>query len=212
MTADDGAPRDSRRQPLRAPAQRAGRRPGRADRTHRARRGSLAAKRLAVRWPDAPVNAPQDVDLIIGPGRRLALTGRSGAAKAPVILALMRYLAPPSDRVLLDGANTLAFNGGSVRDQIAWCEPETHRFDSTLREHLRLSRPSSPGFELITALELAQLGGWFAQLPDGLDTALGTRKLDHRDEAEVRVRTRITTDCRTSAVDVVKVPHGRSSD
>lgn len=139
MTADDGAPRDSRRRPLRAPAHRAGRRPGRADRTHRARRGSLAAKRLAVRWPDAPVDAVQDVDLTIGPGRRLALTGRSGAAKAPVIVALMRYLAPPSGRVRLDGANTLAFNGDSVRDQIAWCGTETHLLDSTLRENLRLA-------------------------------------------------------------------------
>ncbi|GLY38193.1 glutathione/cysteine ABC transporter permease/ATPase [Amycolatopsis sp. NBRC 101858] len=134
----------------------------------------LAAEHLAVRWPDAPADAVRGVDLTIGPGHRLALTGRSGAGKSTVIAALMRYLGPSSGRVLLDGADTLAFDGDSVRDQIAWCGPETHLFDSTLRENLRLARPSAPDSELVAALDLAQLGGWLSQLPDGLDTALGT--------------------------------------
>ncbi|HWD03372.1 MAG TPA: thiol reductant ABC exporter subunit CydC, partial [Amycolatopsis sp.] len=133
----------------------------------------LAAERLAVRWPGAERNAVEGVDLHIGPGHRLALTGRSGAGKSTVIAALMRYLVPSSGRVLLDDEDTLAFDGDSVREQIAWCGPDTHLFDSTLRENLRLARPSAPDTALIAALDLAQLGGWHSHLPDGLDTALG---------------------------------------
>ncbi|WP_410645073.1 thiol reductant ABC exporter subunit CydD [Amycolatopsis sp. lyj-346] len=133
----------------------------------------LAAERLAVRWPGAERNAVEGVDLHIGPGHRLALTGRSGAGKSTVIAALMRYLVPSSGRVLLDDEDTLAFDGDSVREQIAWCGPDTHLFDSTLRENLRLARPSAPDTALIAALDLAQLGGWLSHLPDGLDTALG---------------------------------------
>ena len=133
----------------------------------------LAAERLAVRWPDAHLDAVRGVDLRIGPGRRLALTGRSGAGKSTVIAALMRYLAPSAGRVLLDDADTSSFDGDSVREQIAWCGPDTHLFDSTLRENLRLARTSASDEELRAALGRAQLGGWLGTLPDGLDTALG---------------------------------------
>ncbi|HEY3465208.1 MAG TPA: thiol reductant ABC exporter subunit CydD [Amycolatopsis sp.] len=133
----------------------------------------LAAEHLSVRWPGAVADAVRDVDVRIGSGSRIALTGRSGAGKSTVIAALMRYLDPSAGRVLLDGTNTLAYDGDSVREQIAWCGPETHLFDSTLRENLRLARPSATDAELLVALGSAQLGAWFSRLPLGLDTALG---------------------------------------
>ena len=133
----------------------------------------LAAEHLSVRWPRAAADAVQDVDLRIGLGSRLALTGRSGAGKSTVLAALMRYLDPSAGRVLLDATDTLAFSGDSVREQIAWCGPDTHLFDSTLRENLRLARPAALDSDLLAALDLAQLGPWRSRLPDGLDTALG---------------------------------------
>ncbi|MET8846817.1 thiol reductant ABC exporter subunit CydD [Amycolatopsis sp. NPDC004625] len=134
---------------------------------------NLAAEHLAVRWPGAPADAVRDVHLRLGPGRRLALTGRSGAGKSTVIAALMRYLDPSAGRVLLDDRSTLTYDGDSVRQRIAWCGPDTHLFDSTLRENLRLARPSATDASLSKALDLAQLGPWFSQLPEGFDTALG---------------------------------------
>ncbi|MEV4049999.1 thiol reductant ABC exporter subunit CydD [Amycolatopsis sp. NPDC049688] len=135
---------------------------------------NLAAEHLSVRWPGAPVDAVEDVNLRIGDGRRIVLTGRSGAGKSTVIAALLRYLDPSAGRVLLDEGNTLAYDGDSVRERIAWCGPDTHLFDSTLRENLRLARPSATDDELRSSLGQAQLSWWLSQLPDGLDTALGT--------------------------------------
>ncbi|MGW5740476.1 thiol reductant ABC exporter subunit CydD [Amycolatopsis sp. NPDC003861] len=134
----------------------------------------LVAEQLSVRWPGSSADAVQGVDLRLGDGRRLALTGRSGAGKSTVIAALMRYLDPSAGRILLDDTNTLTCDGDSVRSRIAWCGPETHLFDSTLRENLRLARPSATDAELRTALERAQLSRWLSDLPGGLDTALGT--------------------------------------
>ena len=133
----------------------------------------LTTEHLSVRWPQATADAVQDVDLHIGHGRRLALTGRSGAGKSTVIAALMRYLDPSAGRVLLDDTDTLTCEGDSVRERIAWCGPETHLFDSTLRENLRLARPSADDSDLRAALELTQLGPWLSRLPDGLDTTSG---------------------------------------
>ncbi|MEQ0557985.1 thiol reductant ABC exporter subunit CydD [Amycolatopsis sp. NEAU-NG30] len=133
----------------------------------------LAASQLTLRWPFSAVDAVEDVNLRIGPGTRLALTGRSGAGKSTVLAALMRHLDPAAGRVLLDGVDTLTFTGDSVREQVAWCGPETHLFDSTLRENLRLARPDASDAQLRTALGRAQLSRWLSDLPDGLDTRLG---------------------------------------
>ncbi|MET8997540.1 thiol reductant ABC exporter subunit CydD [Amycolatopsis sp. NPDC004169] len=136
--------------------------------------GRLAAEQLSVRWPGAPSDAVQGVNLRLGDGRRLALTGRSGAGKSTVIAALMRYLDPSAGRILLAETNTLTCDGDSVRSRIAWCGPETHLFDSTLRENLRLACPSASDASLEAALGRAQLSRWLSDLPEGLDTALGT--------------------------------------
>lgn len=134
---------------------------------------NLATEHLSVRWPASPRDAVHDADFTVGHRARLLLTGPSGAGKSTVAAALMRYLDPSSGEILLDGADTRTFPSDAVRAQIAWCGTETHLFDSTLRENLRLARPGSSDDELRAALELSQLGPWLASLPDGLDTALG---------------------------------------
>ncbi|MFD5246073.1 thiol reductant ABC exporter subunit CydD [Amycolatopsis sp. NPDC058340] len=134
----------------------------------------LAAEQLSIRWPQAWQDTVHDLDLRVAGGNRLALTGRSGSGKSTVIAALMRYLAPSGGRILLDGVDTRTYDADSVRAQIAWCGPDTHLFDSTLRENLRLAGPGANDDDLVAALGSAQLGRWLASLPEGLDTALGT--------------------------------------
>ncbi|UKD57435.1 thiol reductant ABC exporter subunit CydD [Amycolatopsis sp. FU40] len=135
--------------------------------------GKLAAAHLSVRWPGSRSDAVHDADFSVGHRARLMLTGPSGAGKSTVVAALMRYLDPASGKILLDGTETRGFPSDAVRAQIAWCGTETHLFDSTLRENLRLARPGASDDEVRAALELAQLGPWLAGLPEGLDTALG---------------------------------------
>jgi ATP-binding cassette subfamily C protein CydCD len=89
------------------------------------------------------------------------------------VAALLRTLAPSAGRVLADGRDAADLTGDSVRRGVAWCGPWTHLFDSTLRANLRLAAPDATDAELVAALRRAQLGDWFAGLPDGLDTPLG---------------------------------------
>ncbi|PXY22333.1 thiol reductant ABC exporter subunit CydD [Prauserella muralis] len=133
----------------------------------------LAAERLAVRWPGAGADAVRDVGLAVSPGSRIVLTGPSGSGKSTVLAALMRCLDPARGRVTVGGADARELAGTQVRAGIGWCGPASHLFDSTLRENLRLAAPHSTDAELVAALRAAQLGGWFAALPHGLDTALG---------------------------------------
>jgi ATP-binding cassette subfamily C protein CydCD len=66
----------------------------------------------------------------------------------------------------------------AIRSRIAWCPQEAHLFDSSLKANLLLacSRDDAPNDDqLIATLEQVGLGELLADLPDGLETRLGSR-------------------------------------
>ncbi|HEU5475924.1 MAG TPA: thiol reductant ABC exporter subunit CydD [Actinophytocola sp.] len=133
----------------------------------------LAAAGLAVRWPGAPTDALTGLGFRLDAHRGAVLTGPSGSGKSTAIAAVLRNLDPSAGRITLDTVDTRHAAPDAVRARIAWCGPDTHLFDSTLRENLRLARPDAGDGELRAALHRARLGGWLDSLPHGLDTALG---------------------------------------
>ncbi len=133
----------------------------------------FAADGLAVRWPGADRDAVRDVDLVLRPGTRLAVTGPSGSGKSSVVAALLRTLDPTAGTVRADGRDVGDLTADDVRRGIAWCGAHTHLFDSTLRANLLFAAPDADDAALVAGLGRAQLGGWLDGLPDGLDTPLG---------------------------------------
>jgi ATP-binding cassette subfamily C protein CydCD len=134
---------------------------------------ALATRHLAVRWPDTNRDAVHDLDMTLRAGTRLAITGPSGSGKSSVVAALMRILDPSAGTVLADGRDVLDLACDTVRRGIAWCGAAAHLFDNTLRANLLLASPAATDDDLVAALERAQLGGWLATLPAGLDTPIG---------------------------------------
>jgi ATP-binding cassette subfamily C protein CydCD len=127
--------------------------------------------RLSVRWPGSDHDAVHGLDLDLY-GRRVALTGPSGAGKSTAVAALLRTLESRGS-LLADGRDARTLTGDGVRLGIAWCGPDAHLFDSSLRENLRLADPTATDDALVAVLGRARLGDWLAGLPDGLDTLVG---------------------------------------
>ena len=112
-------------------------------------------------------------DLRLVPGRRVALVGPSGAGKTTVLNLLLRFLDPAEGRVTIGGHDLREYRQEDVRATFALAGQDAHLFDSTIRENLRLARPSAEEPELWAALQRARLGEWVASLPAGLDTRVG---------------------------------------
>jgi ABC-type multidrug transport system fused ATPase/permease subunit len=112
-------------------------------------------------------------DLDLPPGHRVAVTGASGSGKTTLAMVLLRFLDPAGGVVTLNGTDITALDSDQVRSVIGLCEQDAHIFDSTLRENLRLARPSAGDADLTEALRRARLDDWVASLPDGLDTEVG---------------------------------------
>jgi len=74
----------------------------------------------------------------------------------------------------LGGLDVGSLSLDDARARLAVVDDEPHVFATSLRENLRLARPDADDAQLEAALRASGLGGWFAGLPDGLDTMLGT--------------------------------------
>jgi thiol reductant ABC exporter CydC subunit len=133
----------------------------------------LRVSGLTARWdPDGP-DVLSGADLWLPAGRRIAVTGPSGSGKTTLALVLLRFLDPSAGTVTIAGTDITELDSAAVRSVIGLCEQDAHIFDSTLRENLRLARPTATDAELGDALHSARLGDWAASLPAGLDTPVG---------------------------------------
>ncbi|WP_425576206.1 thiol reductant ABC exporter subunit CydC, partial [Streptomyces glaucosporus] len=130
---------------------------------------------LTARHPGQERPALAGVDLTLTPGRRVAVVGPSGSGKTTLAHVLLRFLDPGSGSYTLgpDAADATALDGDAVRRAVGLCAQDAHVFDSSLRENLRLARPSATDEDLHTALAAARLDAWVRELPEGLDTLVG---------------------------------------
>lgn len=113
----------------------------------------------------------------IQPGEHVGIVGESGAGKSTLFALLLRFYDPSAGAVLIDGQDIRACTNASVREAIAYVPQETLLFDGTIRDNLRLARPSATDKEISEACLAAQVWTFIESLPAGLDTAAGDRGL-----------------------------------
>jgi ATP-binding cassette subfamily C protein CydC len=116
----------------------------------------------------------RDVDLLLSPGRRIALVGHSGSGKSTVAALLVRFFDPDAGRVTLGGVDERRLRQADVREVVGLDGQDAYLFASTIRENVRLARPGADDAEIEAALRRARVWDWVAGLPDGLDTFVGT--------------------------------------
>ena len=135
----------------------------------------LRVRGLRFTYPGARRPALDGVDLDLGPGRRVAVVGHSGAGKSTLAGVLLRFLPYDGGSVTLGGVELADLDGDALRTIVGLVSQDTHVFDSTLRENLRLARRGASEEELRAVLARVRLLDWTERLPEGLDTELGER-------------------------------------
>jgi thiol reductant ABC exporter CydC subunit len=124
--------------------------------------------------PDLPW-ALHGLDLTVRAGRRTAVVGASGAGKSSLVNVLLRFWPLASGRAELGGVGVERLAQADVRRAVALLDQDARLFAGTIRQNVALARPDATDDEVAEVARLAQLEGWVATLPDGLDTPVGER-------------------------------------
>ncbi|GIE95057.1 thiol reductant ABC exporter subunit CydC [Paractinoplanes rishiriensis] len=137
--------------------------------------GTISVRGLSAGWDPARPPVLRDLDLDLPAGSRVAVVGRSGSGKSTLGAVLARLLDPRAGHLTAGGRDLRSFPETAVRGRIVLVGDDTgHIFASTVRENLRLARPTATDPELRAALARVRLDGWLAGLPYGLNSWLGT--------------------------------------
>lgn len=139
---------------------------------------------VSFRYADGDHDVLHHLSFDFRPGTCTAILGETGAGKTTLIRLLLALLRPSSGSIEVYRSNTIDFTGATPADkcsQTAWpmspllrCNltyvPQGNTLMSgTIRENLRLGRPSATEAEMREALQKSQADFVFS-LPKGLDT------------------------------------------
>jgi ATP-binding cassette subfamily C protein CydC len=133
----------------------------------------VAFRDASLRYRDDLPLALDHLTATLAPGKRLAVTGSSGAGKSSVVSALLRYWPLTGGTLTVGGTDAGRLRQADIRARCAVVDQGAHLFAGTLRANLTLGRPDASDEELVDALAAAQLTEWVAGLPQGLETAVG---------------------------------------
>jgi ATP-binding cassette subfamily B protein len=123
--------------------------------------------------PEQPVL--DGLSFSIAEGETVALVGGIGSGKSTVFNLVLRFLDPHRGRILLDGHDIARLTVASLRDQVSKLAQFPFFTKDTIRENIRLARPTATDADVEEACKRAHVHSVISdpmKLHDGYDTVV----------------------------------------
>ena len=134
-----------------------------------------------VRFAYGGENAVIDgLDLVIRPGEKIGLVGRSGAGKSTIVNLLLRFYDTEGGRITIDGQDIARATQDSLRAAIGMVTQDTSLLHRSVRENIVYGRPDATDADMIAAAKRAEAHEFVQTLVDpkgrrGYDAHVGER-------------------------------------
>jgi ATP-binding cassette subfamily B multidrug efflux pump len=121
-----------------------------------------------------------DLSLLIRPGEKIGLVGRSGAGKSTVVNLLLRLYDIQGGRILIDGQDIAGVTQESLRRAVGMVTQDTSLLHRSVRDNVLYGRPDATEAEMLRAAERAEAHDFILGLSDakgrkGYDAHVGER-------------------------------------
>jgi len=134
---------------------------------------SLTMRGVRLRYDANHPWALDGLDLDLTAGRRLAVVGPTGAGKTSIVRVALRFWEYQQGEIRLGGHDLRHYRPEDVRRQIAVVSQDTHLFNATILENLRIAAPGADEQAIVRATRAAAIHDFIAALPDGYETQVG---------------------------------------
>jgi ATP-binding cassette, subfamily B, bacterial PglK len=136
----------------------------------------IALDGVSFTYPGTEHPTLRDLNLVIRAGESVGIVGVTGAGKSTLVDLLIGLSPPTAGRVLIDGID-LAGSEGAWQMNLGMVSQQVYLLDDTLRRNIALGLSDEEiDDDLVNeAVRLAQLEGFVAELPAGLESLVGER-------------------------------------
>ena len=138
---------------------------------------SLQFSNLSFSYPNQTIPAIQNISFKLEVGKSLAIVGPSGAGKSTIVSLLLRFWEYDSGDICLGGKSLHGLEQDGVRERCAAVSQSSYFFNASVRDNLRLARPSASEKEIEEASKQAQIHEFILGLSKGYDTFIGEQGL-----------------------------------
>lgn len=135
---------------------------------------SVMFKNVAFSYADGR-QVFEDLDFCIPGGQRVALIGRSGSGKSTLVALLQRFYDIQRGCIMIDGQDVAQVTQASLQSVIGVVPQDISLFNRTVRENIRYASPHASDRDVWDAAVAARCDSFIRELPNGLDTMLGSR-------------------------------------
>jgi ATP-binding cassette subfamily B protein len=134
--------------------------------------GRVALRDVAFRYePEKPLI--EDLDLVVEPGRTIAIVGPTGAGKTTLVNLLMRFYDIDRGMISVDGIETRELTRDNLRRSFGMVLQDTWLFNGTIRENVTYGVDGEVSDEVfLAAMEAAHVDHFVRTLPEGYETVL----------------------------------------
>lgn len=103
----------------------------------------------------------------------VGIHGKSGSGKSTLLKLLMRFWDVDNGRVDIAGEDIKNVNTSSLRNMQSYVTQETHLFNDTIAENIRIAKRDASLTEIIEAAKKASVHDFIESLPKGYETNVG---------------------------------------
>lgn len=136
---------------------------------------SIEFKDVSFRYPGAQDNALSNITIEIPEGTTTALVGHTGSGKSTAATLLARLADPTSGSITIGGVDLRDLSAEARAARIGVVSQETYLLHATVRENMLFANPTATDEDIWDALRTANVEKLVMDLPEGLDTVVGSR-------------------------------------
>ena len=133
----------------------------------------ICFEHVTFSYPNKKDNALIDVCLQFPRGSHTAIVGESGSGKTTLASLMMGFWQPQTGTIRLGGESIAELSERNIADYFSMVQQEVFLFNTTIRDNIRIGRPTATQKEVETAAQRARIHDFIMGLPNGYDTLAG---------------------------------------
>ena len=144
-----------------------------ADKKTETTQTDVCFEHVTFSYPNKEDNALKDVCLQFPKGSHTAIVGESGSGKTTLASLMMGFWQPQTGTIRLGGENITELSERNIADYFSMVQQEVFLFNTTIRDNIRIGKPTATQKEVEMAAERACIHDFIMGLPNGYDTLAG---------------------------------------